>query len=228
VAREFVDWTCKQTNGGRAPGQPPLTSPAARLKLPFPQHALEYRMSDLPTTIDDFKKTPKLMAAYMAYAKRRLMLNEVMFYFDKGNAQGVYPKYLDLKSNTQVNVNSTVTDVTEKLAKAGDWANAAWPKVIAVAKAQVKATIDPDIQTGFAKSDEYKNYCKAEKMGDPAKAAKLLGITDVKKLTAAMQAGAVGDDKTAVKLLNEILVKEKMKAKAEELLKALEKAGLVG
>lgn len=67
----------------------------------------------------------------------------------------------------------------------------------------------------------------APKKADPTKAAKLLGIKDVDKLKKAMQAQIDGDEKAALKLLAELAKEEKLKDKAEELVKALTKAGLL-
>jgi hypothetical protein len=80
---------------------------------------------------------------------------------------------------------------------------------------------------GFVASPEFKDYLKKEKMGDPTKAAKLLGIKDVKKLTRAMEEAAMGNKKEAEKLLAELAKSEKLAGKAADMVKALEKAGLV-
>lgn len=184
-------------------------------------------MADVPNSIDAVKADAKMMGYYLKYAKRRLMLNEVMFYFDKGNAQALFPKYIDPKSGTAANIDGEVIGAAQKLAKAGDWSNAAWPKLIAAGKNTVKAALNPDLGSGFARSDEYKDYLKTEKMGSPAKAAKVLGVKDVKKLTQAMEAIVTGDKAKGTKLLNEIMVKEVIGGKVDELVKVLEKQGLV-
>lgn len=66
-----------------------------------------------------------------------------------------------------------------------------------------------------------------EKKADPAKAAKLLGISDTAKLKQAMEAQSDGDEKTALKLLGELAKDEKRKDKADAMLKALVKSGLL-
>jgi hypothetical protein len=182
-------------------------------------------MSDFPRTLEAVKNDAKIMGAYLAYAKRRLCLNEVLFYFDKGNAEGIYPKYLDPNAKSGANVSSAVTAPAEKLAAAKDWRNAAWNKIIADGKAEVADALNSDLLQ-FKTSNEYTDYLKKEKMGSPQKAAKLLGISDTKKLTQAMEALAVGDRKAATKVLEGIMKEEKLKGKAEELIKALEKSGL--
>lgn len=67
----------------------------------------------------------------------------------------------------------------------------------------------------------------APKKADPSKAAKVLGIKDVDKLKKAMQAQLDGEEKTALKLFAELAKEEKLKDRAEDLVKALAKAGLL-
>lgn len=184
-------------------------------------------MVDAPKNVDEVKKDAKLAVAYMAYAKRRAILNEIMFYWNKGNNYKLFfEKYLGKKAKEQVNVSGTVTDAAEKLAAIPDWEHKAWPAIVAQAKKEVGSALNGDIGQ-FSMSQEFKDVLLKEKMGDPTKAAKLLGISDPKKLKAMMEAQVVGDSKTAKKLWEEIAKKEKAKDKYEVMVKNLEKAGLV-
>jgi hypothetical protein len=79
----------------------------------------------------------------------------------------------------------------------------------------------------FLASPEYKDYMVKEKMGDPTKAAKILGIKDVKKLTSAMEAQATGDTKTAKKLFEALAKQEKIKTKYDDMVKNLKSSGLM-
>jgi hypothetical protein len=181
-------------------------------------------MSDRPRRIDDIKANPKLMAAYLKYAASSQILNEVKFYFDKGNAAALYPKYIDPDADQAVNVSDKVVKAARLLAAQNDFDNKAWDTILKNAKAEVGHTLTNETMK-FYSSDAYKEYVKKERMGDPAKAAKLLGISDVKKLTAAMEAMAVDDKKTAEKLFGEIAKKEKLQMKAEQMIKNLKAAG---
>jgi hypothetical protein len=178
-----------------------------------------------PTNIDEIKKDSKMMAAYLKYATSRHTLNEVMFYFDKGNAQGIYPKYLDEKSSSAVNVDANTTKPAKLLADRNDWGNAAWAAIIRNGKTEVAQALNGDIGI-FLASKDFLDYAKKEKMGDPSKAAKLLGISDLNKLKDAMEAQVVGDHDGAKKLFEALLKAEKVKDKAEDIMKALTKAGL--
>jgi hypothetical protein len=178
-----------------------------------------------PTNVDDIKRDPKLMDAYVAYARRRAMLNEVQFYFDTDPPQKIYRDYMDPKSPEAVNIESPkITGEADKLAKSQDWRNGAWPKLIKAAKEMVAEALNPDVANGFCQSPEFKNFRK-KKMGNPAKAAKLLGISDVPKLKLAMEAQVTGDQPRAKKLFGELLKQEKSKERAESIIKALQNSG---
>jgi hypothetical protein len=179
-----------------------------------------------PETLEDIKADAKMMAAYLAYSKRRYTDNEVLFYFDKGNAAGIYPKYLDSKSSKAVNINSKVIREAKELADKDDFGNAKWKGIIEMGKKEVAKALSGDIGS-FIDSPEYKSYLKKEKMGDPNKAAKVLGIKNVKKLTEAMEVAADGDKQEGQRLLGELAKSEKLIARAADMMKALEKAGLV-
>jgi hypothetical protein len=180
-----------------------------------------------PKTLEDVKADPKMMAAFLAYSKRRHCLNEVLFYFDKGNAAGIYPKYIDPKSPQAANLTDKVANPAKELAAKGDFANPKWAEILQMGKEEMVGHVGADVGLGFIASVEYKDYLKKEKMGDPTKAAKVLGIKDVKKLTRAMEEAAVGNKKEAEKLLGELAKAEKLAQKAADMIKALEKAGLV-
>lgn len=179
-----------------------------------------------PESLEDIKADPKMMNAYLAYAKRRQTLNEVLFYFDKGNAAAIYPKYIDPKSQKAANVSSKVLNPAQELADKDDFGNAKWKSIIELGKKEVGSALNGEVYK-FVESPEYKGYLKKEKMGDPKKAAQILGITNVKKLTEAMEAAAEGNKKEGEKLLGELAKSEKMIARAADMMKALEKAGLV-
>ncbi len=184
-------------------------------------------MPERPNSFDDFKKNAKLNAALMLHMKKGYTLENFLFYFDKGNAAGIYPKYLAPNAKAEVNIPGDLSKAARKLGEADDFDNPIWPKIIARAKKEINSMCVKDVFPRFYQSDEYKNYCKKEKMGDPKKAAKLLGISNLKLLTSAMEEAAVGNTKEAEKLLTKLLKEEKMKEKAAVLLQQLEKAGLL-
>jgi len=182
-------------------------------------------MPDHPQTLEAIKRDAKMMAAYLAYAKRRVTLNEVMFYLNKGNARSLYPRYIDPNAKDAVNIGAKPMDAATALAEREDWDNKAWVAVLALAKKHVGSALSDDIPA-FCLSPEYKAYLAKTKMRDPRKAAKFLGIDDVKTLTKAMEAQVTGETALAKKLFDKLVKAEKLKVKSIVLMQQLKKAGL--
>lgn len=181
-------------------------------------------------SLADVKSEPKLLAFVLTEAKRLHCQENVMFFFAKGNEEGLYGRYLSPKSATQINLDSKLQGAFDKLAEAKDWKNAAWGKLLDAARNEANHMFLRDTKPKILKSKEYAAYVEAnrpKKTGDPAKAAKLLGIGDIAKLKKAFEYKAKGDSKNADKLMDEIAKEEKMKDKAAAIWKSLEKAGLV-
>ena len=181
-------------------------------------------------SLAEVKADAKLLAFVLAGAKRLHSDENVLFFFAKGNPEGLYPKYISSKSPQQINIDTKVKSACDKLATAEDWKNAAWPKLFDAARAEVDGLFLTDIRPKLLKTKEYAEYIRVnaavKKAGDPAKIAKLLGIGDVTKLKKALEARAKGDTKGADKLLDEIAKEEKLKDRAAALWKSLEKSGL--
>lgn len=180
--------------------------------------------------LSELKADPKLLAAALIFAKKEHNDENILFFYDKGNAEGIYPKYIDAKAKSQVNLTSKLFEAMGKLASAKDWKNGLWDGLLKLAKAEIEKMWNGDVAKRFVASSEYKAWEIAKtpkKKADPAKAAKLLGIKDVVKLKKALDAGIAGDKATAHKLLGELAKEEKLKDKAEQIMKSLEKAGLV-
>jgi len=174
----------------------------------------------------DLNKDPNLLMAAMNFAEKEFNAENIMFYFDKGNAAGIYPKYIDPKGQKPANINSKTTAQAKELADKDDFNNPKWKDIIKAGKTEVAKALTGDIVV-FVESPEYKSYLRKEKMGDPKKAAQILGITNVKKLTEAMEAAAEGNKREAETLLGELVKSEKLIARAADMMRALEKAGLV-
>lgn len=178
-------------------------------------------MADI-NNLEELKANAKVMAAALEHAKKSHTSESLMFYFDKGNPEAVYRKFLDPKGPSTVNVDSEMTAAAKKLADAKDWGNSAWPKLIAKAKKEVGSLYWTDVWPRFQKTPEYAAATK--KVGDPAKAASLLGIKDVAALKKAMNEP---DATKAEKLFADLAKKEELKQKAKDMIAALEKSGLM-
>ncbi len=185
-------------------------------------------MPDHEMDLDKIKKDAKLCGALMNHMKKEHTLENFLFYFAKGNPEGLYAKFISPKAKDQVNLPSKIQKAADTLAKRGDWEHKEWPKILKAAKRDIKGLVEGDVLPRFYKSKFYMEYCAKEKMGDPKKAAKLLGISNVKLLTEGMVAVASGNTKEAEKLLTKLAKEEKMKEKAKDLISTLEKSGLCG
>lgn len=180
-----------------------------------------------PKVVGDILKDTKMTAAYMDYCKRRYCLNEFMFTQNKGNPESLWTRYMDQKKGKEpVNITSKTHLAAKALADKGDFKSGDWKKIIETGKKEVVLMLNKDLM-GFTGSDEYKKYVAENGMGDPKKAAKLLGITDVKKLKEVMVNVAVDDRKTAEKLWKELAKKEKILEDYKAISSSLKKANLV-
>ncbi|WP_291731081.1 hypothetical protein [Leisingera sp. F5] len=183
-------------------------------------------MAKEPKVVGDILKDKKMTAAYMEYCKRRYCLNEFMFTQNKGNPDSLWTRYMDQKKGKEpVNITSKTYNAAKVLAEKGDFKSGDWKKIIATGKDEVVKMLNKDVM-GFTGSDEYKKYVAENGMGDPKKAAKLLGISDVKKLKDVMVNIAVNDKKSAEKLWKDLMKKEKILQDFKTIMGNLKKAGL--
>jgi hypothetical protein len=180
----------------------------------------------MTVSLASLKKNPKLLAAALAHAKKEHNEENLLFWFDKGNAEALWSKYIRPGSPKQVNLPATVVAPMKVLADAKNFKDDAWKEHIAEAKEEIEKLWNGDMAPRFKSSEAYEEATRKKVTVDPAKAAKLLGITDTDKLKKAMEAQRAGKKAAATKLLAELAEEEGLKQKADALLKALEKAGL--
>ena len=164
------------------------------------------------SVLDDIKKDPKQMAALLGFARRLHIQESILFYFDKGNEQALYSKYISESSASQVNIPSKVLTACSALAKTGDWGK--MKPLLALAKAEVlKMLLAEPLKTGgtFYKSPEYKTWqtTNGPKVVDPKaaresaiKALKLLGFDpEAPQLKKYLELKTAGKDGEAAKEL---------------------------
>ncbi len=177
---------------------------------------------DPPFNLDDIKKNAHLFKALEKFCKREFSGESLDFYFDNSNMQKMFDTYIKPKPKDEVvNLPGDILKDLRDLAKANDWDG--MKPVMKKAKKNIQGLLQGDTLNRFYNgSKEYTNYLKAEKMGNPAKAAKLLGIKDADALYDIMEAVLTGEDSKARAMYKKLELKEKY----EEMLKILEKAGL--
>jgi hypothetical protein len=179
-----------------------------------------------PDDINEIRKNPKLYQALAEHMKKGQSIENLQFYFDNGNMEGVFAKWITPKDgNEVVNLPSEILSKLREQAEAEEWGE--MKNTMKKAKERIKQLVERDVLPRFYASKEYVNYLKKEKMGDPSKAAKILGISNVKLLTRAMQAAAEGEDAEAKKLFEQLAKEEELKENYAQIVKALEKAGML-
>jgi hypothetical protein len=173
--------------------------------------------------LDDIKTTdPALVAAYQKFTTRVHMAESFSFWFDKGNNEAKYEKYIKKGAPKEVNLAHTLVEKFDALAAKKDY-NAMNPLFVE-ARGEVKGMLDPRMPE-FLNSPEYDAYVLVKKAGNIKKALTLLGVTgpNAVAMEKLLKEYAVGTP------AEKLAVKAKMAkiAKAEQITLALKNAGLV-
>ena len=174
--------------------------------------------------IDDITiSNPPLVAAFQKYTVRVHASENFSFWFDKGNNEGKYAKYIKHGAPKELTLdNYGLVKEFNTLAAQGKYSDMG-PQFIR-ARAEVKGMLDGRMRD-FESSAEYKAYLAVKKAGNVTKALKQLGITGapLTSMTTLMKAYAVGnaaEKKAAMEKMEKI-------AKHEQLVAALKSAGLL-
>lgn len=182
-------------------------------------------MPDQPKDLETVRRNAKLFAALQDYMERAQCAENLHFYLDHSGPETLHRKYLDQKNaDESITIAASFIKDVERLAH--NFADPEWRELIRRLKANVKNTIEVGPLVDFYKSPEYVDYVKA-KMGDPRKAARLLGIKNVKLLEQAMLAAALGEKADAEHLLDSLARKEHMREEADAIRKHLAEAGFM-
>ena len=107
------------------------------------------------------KTDAKLLAALLTFMKKEHNDENYLFYFDKGNNEAVYKKYIQESAARQVNLPASITGPLAALASVKNW-NGMTPGIKA-AKDSIARLVNNDVMGRFEKSPEYKAYLAAKK-----------------------------------------------------------------
>lgn len=178
----------------------------------------------------------KLGKLFRAFVKSRMAEENTNFIDEVNNSfdpKRLYPKFISPSSSTRINVSSGIRKQAQALAEAKDFKNKAWRKVIEQLVNEVDILLTNNYLDAFWKYKpflEHHNKQATKKMGDPSKAAALLGIKDTKDVEAFMVAHVTGNRKdiktTSIKLTAKPELKKK-KVKENAITKMLRKAKLI-
>jgi len=173
--------------------------------------------------IDDITtKDPQLVVAYQKFCTRVHMGESFSFWFDKGNNEGKYQKYIKQGAAKELNLDHQLMQKFHALAQAGNYDG--MTAHFSTAKAEVEGMLNPRMPE-FSISPEYKAYLAVKKSGNVTKALKVLGMAGpkAKPMEVLMKEYAVATTPAAKK---SALDKMNKLAKAEVVLAALKAAGL--
>lgn len=177
--------------------------------------------------IDDMKKNAKAFAMLIEFSKKEKTDENILFYYDKGNMDGLFPKYIKDGAPKEINIAGALR---KKLTEAFNSKNKAeFDKHLKTAKTECQKLCD-QIVNRFTVTPEYmfmEARVKAE--GNAAKAIKVLGITSRGKdmLVDAIAWAKIKKPAEAKKCLEALAKSEKLAEKADILLKNLASAGLI-
>lgn len=164
----------------------------------------------------------KLVVAYQKFTTRTHQTESFAFWFDKGNNEAKYDKYIKPNAAKEINIADDLRGQFHPLAQAGNYAG--MNALFVEARAEVLGMLEPRLGE-FENSAEYKAYLALKKAGNITKALKLLGITgpNAKAMETLLKTYAVGDaddKRTALEKMNKL-------AKAEVVKAALKSSGLM-
>ncbi|WP_316783054.1 regulator of G-protein signaling domain-containing protein [Sedimentitalea todarodis] len=174
---------------------------------------------------------------YRAFVKSRMAEENTLFLdavAKRFDPKKLYPKFIDPKATSTINVAYPDRKEAMDLAEANDFKNTKWKTLMQSFCDQIESLLDKNFLESFWKYKPFLNHHRAQaerKMkGDPRKAAELLGISDTGTMKSLMVAHAVGDQKefkTMTAKLAAVPELKKKKVKSSMITKMLLKAKLI-
>jgi hypothetical protein len=174
--------------------------------------------------LDDITTSdPALVAAFGKFTTRVHASENFSFWFDKGNNEGKYAKYIKHGAPKELTLdNSALVKEFNTLAAAGKY-NDMNPQFVK-ARAEVQNMLAGRMNE-FSNSKEHDDYVLVKKAGNVTKALKLLGVTGAQAttMTTLLKEYAVGTESER----KATLAKMEKIAKHDQLIATLKSSGLV-
>jgi len=177
--------------------------------------------------LDDMKKNLPLFGMLLKFSIKEQTDENILFYFDKGNMDGIYKKYIKPGSPKEINIDSSLRDQLTNAVTAKD--EAAFKAAQQKARAVIGALSD-QIITRFKGSPEYKFYAAREQAEkNAAKAMKVLGISTKGKdlLLDGIAYQTIGKKSDATKQFTALAKLEKLQDTHDTIVKNLKASGLL-
>jgi len=174
--------------------------------------------------LDDIKSTDTaLVAAFQKFTTRVQASENFYFWFDKGNNEGKYAKYIKHGAPRELTLdNSDLMKSFNALAAQGKYHE--MDPLFVRARAEVHGMLGGRVHE-FETSKEYKDYLAVKKLGNIDKALKLLGVDSAHaaNMKTALKEYAVS---TTDAEKHAAIAKMEKLAKHEQIMAALKSAGL--
>ena len=146
--------TRRPVPGWRAAGNHAIKHAWTKIRYLKRHCFLRKRRLSMPIKMDQVKGNPKKLAALLTFMKKEHNEENFMFYFDKGNAEGVFKKYISKSAAQQVNLPANITNPLEAMASIKNWK--AMDPGIKLAKESVLKMVNNDVMPRFERSPEWK------------------------------------------------------------------------
>lgn len=187
----------------------------------YVDYKAKHTSAPVQPTAADLRRDKKILALAVAHAKSEMNDENLEFLFFKGDPEAIYNRFISDASPRQINLPAPVFAMFHKVV-APDKAGCA--AVVREARAAITTYINKTLMPLFVQSDVFvETVAKSGKIGNPEKAAKLLGIKNVGLLKKGAALNFAGDTKGAEKIFKQLSKEERL----PQLLAALEESGLV-
>ena len=138
----------------------------------------------------------------------------------------LYNAFIKEGSQFEINISSDLRKDMTRMGAEADWSNPDWKQKLNQARAMSIMHVRDNILDDFFTSETFRKFVFS-KTGSPQKAAKLLGIRDHKALGDVIIAQILEKPGNAKKKMEKLAKKEKLKDKADAVMKVLANAGFV-
>ncbi len=183
-----------------------------------------------PDTIPTMMSDGKLGPVFRAFVKSRYADENTAFLDANYDPKKMYNTFIKSGAPREINIAHTLRHKAERIGETADWKHRDWKGIIRNCANTCETLLDSNFKLAFWSSKPFLAHhaarVTAKMTGDPKKAAKLLGIGDVKTLTDLIFNIAAGFDTEAAKLSDKLVKAEKLKMKSAVLMRELKRAGL--
>ena len=193
--------------------------------------AMKIGKTSIPDDAIGLMKHRELSKVLHEYCVKQMAQENTAFLNAVHTRKGIpvlWSAFIKSGSQFEINISGTLREEMTPLGEAADWDPRKWQKPLKEAYAVVAGLVNRNFLANksdkFWDSKQFRDYV-FKKVGSPSKVARVTGMPE-KELSEMMFLSAVGRDAESKKIGEKLAKKEKDKAKAAALVKALKDAGL--